>query len=524
MQLLLYIATSLQVVAIAYCVLLLRRHHIAARAWLWLLGAMISMLVWRVVVTTGVTPGPVFNTVIAIWGSVCVVLAMFFFGREVARREQAETQRDELLSSERAARSDAERASRIKDEFLATLSHELRTPLAAILGWCAILQSGRSTATTERALDVIERNARMQARLVDDLLDATRMQAGSLLLDTAPVALDAPIAAAIEGVRPAADAKQITIRFACTEPAPTVIGDASRLQQVASNLLVNAVKFTPDGRTVRVSLSAVDQEAVLTVADDGIGIDPAFMPQIFQRFRQADSGNARRHGGLGLGLSIVSNLVQLHHGRLTATSQGLGTGATFTVRLPLADTPAPAPRVAVGTAVRNSDLDLSLRGVRVVVVDDETDVRTAVAGLLEQSGASVLALESGATITTAIGEFRPDLLVLDIGMPGEDGYTLIRRIRQLPSDEGGALPAISLTAHAREEDRRHALASGFQAHLAKPVQVPLLIAAIRQLTSRSPLGPQALVADVTTDETGPAEHPDPQQWRADGYWPVQRRG
>jgi signal transduction histidine kinase/ActR/RegA family two-component response regulator len=481
-QLLLLAATTLQVVAVVYCVLLLRKHFVAAAPWLCLLGAMLSMLVWRVVMTTGATPGPVFNTTIAIWGSVCAVLAMFFFGREVARRARAEAERDRLLESERAARSEAERANRIKDDFLATLSHELRTPLAAILGWCTILgmtPAGSSDAT--RALETIERNARMQTRLVDDLLDATRMHAGALHLERATVSLDAPVAAAVEGVGPAAEAKGVSLHFSCDPPPPVVTGDPSRLQQVASNLLVNAVKFTPGGKSVRVTLTAADGHAVLTVADDGIGIEPAFMPQLFQRFRQADSSSTRRHGGLGIGLSIVSSLVQLHGGEVRASSDGPGTGATFTVRLPLALAVAPTvsfDRAALASAVAPSK---SLNGVRIIVVDDEADVRGALTRLLEQSGAVVLALESGATIESSLTAFEPDVLLLDISMPVEDGYTLIRRIRRRAAAEGGKVPAISLTAHAREEDRQHAIASGFQAHLAKPVQLSLLVATIWRL-------------------------------------------
>ena len=480
MRILLFVATSLQLAAVVYCSLLLRRHRIAAAAWLCLLGALLSMLVWRVVVTTGVTPGPVFNTAIAIWGSCCAVLAMFFFAREVSRREKAEAERDRLLTSERAARSEAERASRIKDEFMATLSHELRSPLAAILGWCAILRKGEGAASADRAIDTIERNARIQTRLVDDLLDATRMQAGSLHLELAPVALDGPVTAALEGIKPAAAARQLHVRYECERPGPVVIGDASRLQQIASNLLVNAVKFTPEGKSISVSIVSAGEHAVLTVRDEGIGIDPAFMPELFQRFRQADTGNARRHGGLGLGLSIVASLVQLHRGEVSAHSTGPGTGATFTVRLPLATAavvPAEPRAPAVGEA-----LD-SPAGLRVLVIDDEADVRGAVAGLLERSGATVLALESGATIESALADFRPDVLVLDISMPGEDGYTLIRRIRGFRTAQGGQTPAISLTAHARDVDRLQAIDSGFQAHLAKPVDIPLLISTIRRLAA-----------------------------------------
>jgi signal transduction histidine kinase/ActR/RegA family two-component response regulator len=496
MRTLLIVATALQVAAVVYCTLLLRRHRNAATAWLFLLGALMTMLIWRVVMSTGASPGLLFNTSIAICGSVCAVLAMFFFGREVARRERAEAERDQLLASERAARSDAERASYIKDSFMATLSHELRTPLTAMLGWCAIARKGELSADLARAIDTIERNARVQTRLVDDLLDATRMQAGSLYLELAPVALDGPVLAAIEGVRPAAEMKRLRVRYACTSPAPVVIGDSSRLQQIASNLLVNAVKFTPEGKAIDVTLASAGQHAELTIADEGIGIDPEFKPNLFQRFRQADSGNARRHGGVGLGLAIVSNLVQLHQGEVHATSDGAGTGASFVVRLPLSKTTTLTPQVDSQGAVASADPVAALDGIRVIVVDDEADVRGAVAGLLERAGATVRAMESGDSIDVVMVEFRPDVLVLDIGMPGEDGYALIRRIRRLSKGHGGDIPAISLTAHARDEDRRHAMALGFQAHLSKPVNVALLLTTIRQLTRSEPTRTSTVQAPV----------------------------
>ena len=487
MRILLVVAAALQVAAVLYCAWLLRRYRTAATAWLCLLGALLSMLVWRIVMTTGATPGMAFNTSIAIWGSVCALLAMFFFGREVTRRERAEAERDNLLRSERVARSDAERASRIKDDFMATLSHELRSPLAAMLGWCAMARKSDLSPQVERAIETIERNARIQTRLVDDLLDATRMQAGSLHLELRPVAVDGPVRAAIEGVRPALEAKRLTLRYACAEPSPVVIGDASRLQQIASNLLVNAVKFTPEGKTITVAITKAGDHAEVTVADDGIGIEAAFMPHLFERFRQADSSHARRHGGVGLGLSIVSSLVRLHDGDVRAISNGPGTGASFVVRLPASKDAAVSAPIETDGLARLVDADTSLRGIRVIVVDDEADVRGAVCALLGRSGATVLALESGASIDVAIADFSPDVLVLDIGMPGEDGYALIQRIRRLPSSAGGAVPAISLTAHARDEDRRHAMALGFQSHLAKPVNVALLVANIRNLVGE-PVG------------------------------------
>lgn len=493
MRLLLVVATALQVAAVVYCALLLRRHRNAATAWLCLLGALLSMLVWRVAMTTGVTPSPVFNTSIAIWGSVCAVLAMYFFAQEVTRRERAETERDHLLTSERAARSEAERASRIKDDFMATLSHELRSPLAAILGWCTLARKGEVSPEITRAIDTIERNARLQTRLVDDLLDATRMQGGTLQLELTPVALEAPVVAALDSVKPSVAAKRLQLRYSCTAPGPVVLGDARRLQQIAANLLVNAVKFTPEGKSIAIALTADAGHAELRVQDEGIGIDAGFMPHLFQRFRQADSGNARRHGGVGLGLSIVSSLVELHGGEVSARSDGPGTGSTFVVRFPL-HVSATKPREGSG-AGRAPWVDpaAAAEGTRVIVVDDEADVRDAVAGILERAGVSVLSLESGATIASAIRDFRPDVLVLDIGMPGEDGYSVLQRVRRLPAGSGGDVPAISLTAYAREEDRQQAIDQGFQAHLAKPVNVAVLIATIRQLAAAKELAGAASI-------------------------------
>lgn len=487
MRMLLFVATILQIAAVLYCAVLLRRHRRAATAWMFLLGTLLSMLVWRIVVSTGATPSLLFNTSIAIWGSVCAVLAMFFFGREAIRRERAEADRDRLLASERTARGDAERASRIKDDFMATLSHELRTPLAAMLGWCAILRKSDLSRDTARAVDTIERNARTLTRLVDDLLDATRMLSGSLHLELSPTPLDLPVLAAIEGVKPMADAKQLQIRYACTTPVPVVMGDPGRLQQVASNLLVNAVKFSPAGTVIDATIRAEGQQAQVTIADQGIGIDPAFKPHLFQRFSQADRGSARRHGGLGLGLSIVSRLTELHHGEVRAYSDGPGTGATFTVTLPLSTaTSAHPPREDVHGHEALANAQASLEGIRAMVVDDEPDVLSAVAGLLKQAGAAVVALDSGAGVADALMRFCPDVVILDLGMAGEDGYALIQRIRRMTPAHGGRVPAIALTAHANTADRVRALAIGFQAHLSKPVHVGQLIATILDLAGRGP--------------------------------------
>ncbi len=361
------------------------------------------------------------------------------------------------------------------------MSHELRTPLASILGWCSLLRLKRDIpADVERALDVIERNANVQVRLVDDLLDATRIHAGKLLLERARVRLDDAVRTAVEISRPAAQAKGVVLEL--TGAAPAVVdGDASRLQQIVINLLSNAVKFTPAGGHVRVAVAAQDTRAVITVRDDGAGIDPAFVPHVFTRFRQGDSSTTRLHGGLGLGLAIVSSLVERHGGTVRAESEGPGRGATFTVVLPIAAAEAGDGDVRAGRPDEPRAGADALDGLRVLVVDDAADVRAMVTRLLEAQGAVVVGLESGAGVEHTLATFRPDVLIIDIGMPVEDGYALIRRIRRLPADAGGTVPALSLTAHARNEDRARAIECGFQAHLPKPLDLPLLVSTLSAL-------------------------------------------
>ena len=485
-RLLLIVAAGMQIIAVAYGIALLSRRQGATGAWLCLLGAMLSMLAWRLFVVTGYQPPPFFNPLIAIWGSTCMFAAMFLFGREVRQRRAIETQRDALLASERAARVEAEQASRAKDEFLATLSHELRSPLSAILGWCAVLQHGRSApAELSRALNVIERNARAQTRLVDELLDVTRMRTGTLHLDLALVSLDQPVWSAVQAARPRADAKGVSLEYEPTVPPVMVMIDVDRMEQVVTNLLVNAIKFTPAGGRVTVNARTAGDAAELVVADDGEGIDAGFLPHVFSPFRQADSSTARRHGGLGLGLAIVDNLVRLHGGTAQVASAGPGMGTRVTVRLPLAvvsDANLPAPsRHATLQALHHT----ALSGFRVLVVDDEADVRSAVTRLLEQAGATVVSLDSGAGVVEALAVHRPHVLVFDLGMPGEDGYSLVGRVRALPDSAGGATPAISLTAHARSEDRARALAAGFNEHLPKPLDVQRLVQSIRELATHS---------------------------------------
>ncbi|MBY0277771.1 response regulator [Candidatus Binatia bacterium] len=482
---LLLLAAILQGAAVVYGCVLLRRRRGAAGAWLFLLGAMLSMLAWRIVVVTRVHPPDFFNPTIAIWGSTCMVIAMFLFGREVARRERAEHQRDALLASEREARQKAEQASRLKDQFLATLSHELRTPLTAILSWCAIVRMRHDDpADVRHGIDTIERSARVQGRLIEDLLDATRMQAGRLHLERSVVDLAAPVAAAIESLQPVAAQKNVTIELTQSDAPTWIDADPGRIQQAAANLIGNAVKFSATGGHVRVRVCDDGESAELAVEDDGEGIPAAFLPHVFERFRQYDSTVRRRHGGLGLGLAIVANLVELHGGTVQAYSEGSGRGARFVVRLPrCAASPAtalPAESELASPPPATPDL----RGLRVLVIDDEADVRSGLARLLENAGAEVATLESGAGAEHAIAQHRPHALLIDIGMPGEDGYSLIRRIRALPTASGGALPAISLTAHARSEDRARALASGFQNHLPKPIDFPVLVETIRTLVAR----------------------------------------
>jgi CheY-like chemotaxis protein/two-component sensor histidine kinase len=363
----------------------------------------------------------------------------------------------------------------LKDEFLATLSHELRSPLNAMLGWTRLLNSRKfDEATTARALQTIERSAKSQAQLVEDLLDVSRIIQGKLRLNTRPVELVSVIEAAIETVRPAAQAKEIGIQSVLDPAAGPVAGDSDRLQQVVWNLVSNAIKFTPKGGCVQVRLERVNSHVEITVTDTGQGIESEFVPYVFERFRQADSSSTRVYSGLGLGLAIVRHLVELHGGTVLAYSEGQGKGATFTVKLPLLSIiVAAAPgehspcTIALSMAFNNPP---ALKGVRVVIVDDEPDSRDLLVAALEQCEAKVFAFASASEALAAVSQLKPDVLVSDIGMPLEDGYSLIRKVRQLSAEQGGQIPAIALTAYARAEDRTRAIASGFQIHIAKPVE------------------------------------------------------
>ena len=413
--------------------------------------------------------------------------------REIVERKKAEQQRDELLVSERAARVEAERNSRLKDEFLATVSHELRTPLNAIVGWTDLLvRQGGLPEDARHGVEVIARNAKAQKQLIEDLLDMSRIISGKVRLDVQHVDVARVIEAAVETVRPAAEAKNIRIQPALDPVAGPVKGDPNRLQQVVWNLLSNAIKFTPKGGRVQVFLERVNSHLEITVADTGEGIRPEFLPHIFDRFRQGDAATTRRHGGLGLGLSIVKQLVELHGGSVRAKSPGEGRGATFSVVLPVLvlkdgghsaparpDGPGPAPCLTDGLAPPR------LSGLRVLVVDDEPDARDLLKRLLQNCDAAVTEAGSvGEALALLRDEGPVGVIVSDIGMPDVDGYEFIRLVRAMPAPHA-AVPAVALTAFARSEDRTRAMLAGYQMHLSKPIDPAELIAAIATLTGRT---------------------------------------
>jgi PAS domain S-box-containing protein len=407
----------------------------------------------------------------------------------IARQCAQAIERARLYQAERRMRAEAEEANRTKDEFLATLSHELRTPLTAMLGWTRMLRMKElDEETSERALETVERNARVQAQLIEDLLDVSRIITGKLRLDVRPMELMPVIEAAIDAVRPAAAAKNIELQTALDPLAGPVSGDPNRLQQVVWNLLANAVKFTPGSGQVKVSLERVDAHVEVIVSDTGQGIKPDFLPYVFDRFRQADGSSTRLHGGLGLGLAIVRHLIELHGGTVRAESSGEGQGATFHLQLPL-------------MPVRNADFGLqnenqvsaplqspirnphsaTLRGLRVLVVDDEQDARHLIATVLEKQGAEVFAAGSAREALGTLEREMPDVLISDLGMPDEDGLALIRQVRERGRESGGEIPAAAVSAYAGEDNRQQALAAGFQLHVAKPVDPQELIEVVRSL-------------------------------------------
>jgi PAS domain S-box-containing protein len=402
---------------------------------------------------------------------------------DIEDQQRAEQNLIESEKRQRAAVAESERIGRVKDEFLATLSHELRTPLNAILGWSQILQEpDLPPDELKQGLEVIERNTRIQAQLIEDLLDLSRIISGKLRLNTRPLDLPAVIEAAIESVRPAAEARQIELLPALDEGAGAVRGDPARLQQVVWNLLSNAVKFTPHRGQVKIALRRSASNVEIEVGDNGAGIAPEVLPHIFDRFRQGDSSTTRKHGGLGLGLAIVKQLVEVHGGTVTVRSAGQGMGATFTVRLPLLavqDEVSPQPSADSGGAGAPD-----LRGMHVLVVDDEPDAREMVRRVLEHGGARVCAAGSADEAIELLVRLKPDILLSDIGMPERDGFDLIRQIRAFSPEGGGAIPAAALTAFARAEDRQRALACGYQTHLAKPIEPAELLVAVARLGGR----------------------------------------
>ncbi len=407
--------------------------------------------------------------------------------RDVTDRKRAEREKSKLLASERVARSNAEHANRMKDEFLATLSHELRTPLNAILGWSQLLRTGMSDKEElTQGLDTIERNARAQTQLIEDLLDMSRIISGKLRLDIQSIAPITFITNAIETVRPAAEAKAIRIEQMLDPAAGPVSGDPNRLQQIAWNLLSNAVKFTPRGGKVQVLLRRVNSHIEMTVTDSGQGISSEFLPFIFERFRQADATTTRRHGGLGLGLSIAKQLIDLHGGSIEAQSPGEGQGSTFIVRLPLvAVHPTDGNGGIRPESVRaplEGDRKPDLTGLRILVVDDEPDSRDLIKRVLQSCHAEVKTAASAAEALPMLS--GADVLLSDIGMPDVDGYEFLRRIRTQGSPEIRKIPAIALTAFARSEDRTRALLAGYQVHISKPVSASELIATVASVTGR----------------------------------------
>lgn len=395
------------------------------------------------------------------------------------------------IDEQRRNAEELREANRLKDEFLATVSHELRTPLTAILGWAHLLRVGQLDITSATgALETIERNARAQSQLIDDLLDVSRIITGKLRLDVRQVDPASFIEAAIESLRPAAEAKNVRIQKVMDTGVISVAGDPARLQQVIWNLISNAIKFTPKGGRVQVRLERINSHIEIAVSDTGVGIRPEFLPHVFERFRQADQKTTRHHGGLGLGLAIVRHLVELHGGTAQADSPGEGQGATFVVHLPIVpvyqkDNLAQRVHPAARDTLPSYDCPERLDGLRVLVVDDEADARELFKIGIGQCGAEVITASSAQEALKAIEDERPGLLISDIGMPGEDGYELIKKVRALPVERGGKIPAIALTAYARMEDRLRALRAGYQMHISKPVELAELVAVMASLLQRN---------------------------------------
>jgi signal transduction histidine kinase/ActR/RegA family two-component response regulator len=402
--------------------------------------------------------------------------------RYISELQHSEEARGQLLVRAERARAEAEAANRIKDEFLATLSHELRTPLTSLLGWSSVLREAkRDEKVLSQGLDAIDRNARVQAQLIDDLLDVSRIVSGKLNLEVRPLDIASVTRAAINVVRPAADAKNITLDYSAEPGLGAISADSARLQQIVWNLLSNAVKFTPQGGKITIRIEQERSHAKVTVQDTGQGIEPEFLPRVFDRFRQADSSTTRSFGGLGLGLAIVRHLVELHGGTVSAESEGTGKGATFSARFPLlSDRSTPIAPAADLNAAETRSLD----GLRVLLVDDEPEAREILSTVITRTGAEVKTCNSASDALSKLAEWRPDVILSDIAMPDEDGYSFIGKVRSLPRDKGGETPAAALSAYARDEDRMQALAAGYQMHIAKPIGASQLVTMVAKLAGR----------------------------------------
>jgi len=423
-----------------------------------------------------------------------VVGAVLVF-RDISERKRLELERERLLATAQAAQKEAEQANRLKDEFLATASHELRTPLTAVLGWSRMLRTGKLDAeNSARALEAIERNATLQTKLIDDLLDISQIITGKLTLDRSAIEVAHVISDAVNTVRPAADARHITIATTFDAEAGPVLGDANRLQQVVWNLLSNAVKFTPKEGHIDVALQRVNSEVEISVADSGEGISKEFLPYVFDRFRQGDGKSTRSHSGLGIGLAIVRQLVESHGGTVNAHSDGPGCGATFKFRLPvLSINSVPGRKFAADSIPTRAGVTdrlpiegpPRLDGVRVLVVDDDSDTRQMLKAVLSECQADVITAASAAEAIKEIEQRKPDVLVSDLGMPDQDGYELIKKVRETESaDHTAKVPALALTAYAKAEDRVRALAGGYQVHLAKPVEPAEFVLVVANLAGR----------------------------------------
>jgi signal transduction histidine kinase/ActR/RegA family two-component response regulator len=399
---------------------------------------------------------------------------------ELQRSEEA---RGQLLLRAERARSEAEAANRIKDEFLATLSHELRTPLTSLLGWSSVLREARrDEKVLNQGLEAIDRNARVQAQLIDDLLDVSRIVSGKLNLEVRPLDITSVTRAAINVVRPAADAKGISLDYWAEPGLGAISADSARLHQIIWNLLSNAVKFTPNGGKICIRVEQDGADARVTVKDTGQGIEPEFLPRVFDRFLQADSSTTRSFGGLGLGLAIVRHLVELHGGTVSAQSEGLNKGATFSATFPLL-----AERAEPFTMPHSEPHGMenhSLDGLRVLLVDDEAEAREILSTVMTRTGAEVTACHSASEALATLLEWKPDVILSDIAMPDEDGYSFIGKVRSLPREKGGETPAAALSAYARDIDRRQALAAGYQMHIAKPIAATQLVTMVARLAGR----------------------------------------